>query len=408
MTTKLITTKRATIAAGILAIVTTTTYMTTGTKPQKAPKDQTTLFISDLRDSFPSTIPGSLRWAIAIAEPNSKIVFNIGGEIHLVADLRIKTPGITIDGSTAKGGGITITGHQVSICNTSGVRLRHLRMRSGDGYVSEAERKKVHGEHDSYIGVPGRKDSQDTGGVRSLVVFTENGGKCSDIVVENCSIENSTDDNGAVWGDCRGVVFRECIFAGGYAKVYRGDKAIDNSKGFISGNDPGLPVMDYPDYLTLDRCLFANVAGRAPDISGGNARVVNCVIATGIYGNLVTNAKADIIGNYLLSMPNHPWTVPDRIFTADPAKAKPGAYYFADNWLDGKGVSPSIGVSGKGLMQLPAEYYRSSPWTAPTKDRILSATEAMKDVLLNAGCTKPVRDKADQAVIDSVASQISK
>lgn len=81
--------------------------------------------VTNLNDSG----PGSLRAAIDAEGPRI-VIFRTAGTIHLLSNLNINNPFISIAGQSAPGGGICIAGLSLNI-NTHDVVLRHLRVRRG-------------------------------------------------------------------------------------------------------------------------------------------------------------------------------------------------------------------------------------------------------------------------------------
>ncbi|MBB4084096.1 pectate lyase [Brevundimonas lenta] len=91
------------------------------------------LRVTNLDDSG----PGSLRAAVEADGPRT-IVFDIGGTIRLASPLRIRRGRVTIAGQTAPGGGITLR-DQPLIIATDDVVVRHIRSRLGDESGIEAD-----------------------------------------------------------------------------------------------------------------------------------------------------------------------------------------------------------------------------------------------------------------------------
>jgi hypothetical protein len=352
---------------------------TSAAGPAKS-RPSTEILVTSLEDYSPNQqpIPGTLRFAIERGVRPCVIRFAVSGSILLKTHLTIVAPFIAIDGSTAPGDGITICRWQVVVANTHNVILRHLRFRCGDGWPSEAQLIREHGE----------------GGQRSFLVIGDKPKPVHNVLVEHCSIQNSTDDNGSVWNNCRNIVFRYCIFSGGHGKT---------SKAFLAGSEPTRPRPDYPDWLTLDRCLFSDTWGRVPDISGGICHLTNNVIVAPIQGGKFSHAKANIIANYLISKRNHPWTRPDRVLVGLPETLREDSLFVSDNYLDGRRCIDlkTIGVVNQGETFLPAQILRKQPW--PGAPSTKPAPQNLKDVLQNAGCTLPRRDSHDLQLIERIS-----
>jgi len=334
-------------------------------------------------------IVGSIRWALANAPTPGIIRFAVGGPINLKWTLSIKRPDLEIDGSTAPGGGITFQRQQFDVRDTHDIVLRHLRFRSGDGFVNDADRVAAHGQ---YYDV---HSSTFSGGQRSLVILGEYG-PCRNVRIENCSIQNSTDDNGVVAGDCAEVTFFRCLFSGGYTQL---------SKGLLCYGMPGGPVPSHPQWVTVQQCLFVNQWARMPDMAGETVHLVNNVILRPMQGGRLTHAKANVVGNCLFTMPNHPWGPNvERVLTMVNGTFSVGALFISDNLVDGLfgNASNVVGISNQGSTPLPLGTFRADPFPQLPAD-IVSAPQALMDVLTNAGCSGPGRDEIDLTEIDRAA-----
>ncbi len=358
--------------------------------PPAAP--QRVLNVTTLQDYGPGErpIPGSIRYVLERARGPAIVRFTVGGGIHLKKKLVISTPYLAIDGSAAPAPGITFYQHQVEVADTEHVVLRHLRFRCGDGFVDDAARRAVHGHYDGSKGPY-------NGGWRSLLIIGDGKRPTHDVLVENCSIQNSTDDNGSVWDDCRRITFRRCLFSGGYASF---------TKGLLVGSSPGRPNVEDPAYVYIDQCLFAFMKGRAPDLSGGIVQITNNVICGSRQGGLVSMARGNFVNNYFLTLPDHPWGAnADRLLTGDPT-GREAAFYFAGNVQDGVPNDRHIlGVRNKAQSDLPDRLFRATPWPG-LPEKLLTADEALRAVLENAGCTLPVRDDHDREVIQRVRERV--
>lgn len=358
--------------------------------PPAAP--QRVLNVTTLQDYGPGErpIPGSIRFVLERARGPAIVRFTVGGGIHLKNKLVISTPYLAIDGSAAPAPGITFYQHQVEVLGTHHVVLRHLRFRCGDGFPTESSRRHAHGDYEG-------KSGHASGGWRSLLIISDGKRPTHDVLVENCSIQNSTDDNGSVWDDCRRITFRRCLFSGGYASF---------TKGLLVGSSPGRPNVDDSAYVIIYQCLFAFMKGRAPDVSGGIVQVTNNVICGSRQGGLVSMARGNFVNNYFLTLQDHPWGAKaDRLLTTD-LTGREGAYYLAGNTVDGvPGDRHVIGVRNQGQQDVPDRMLRAAPWPG-LPDKLLTADEALRAVLENAGCTVPVRDDHDRKVIQGVRERV--
>ena len=341
-----------------------------------------TVYVTSLADAprLATQTPGSFRGVLAEADSAFKrdglcttIRFKVSGDLALAEPLAIATPWLIVDGTPTmpnpKGWvGITFTRYQVGVVNTHDVTLRHLRFRCGEGWPTDAEAIKAHGP----------------GGQRSLCVYAgldvagvPGPAVVSDILVEYCSIERSTDDNSCVWNDCRRVKFRGCIFAGNRQTP---------AKAFLGGADPDKPAPNDPKWLTLERCLFADYQVRGPDIRGGVCNLVNCVFVGPYQGARFVKARVNLVGNYILSKRSHPWGgAADRPFVVYPEPENRSSIVDRDNWLNGRpaGVTQIVGIVNRGQTAPPIEYFWSSIGAKPAAE---AANVAFPRVLAEAGC----------------------
>ena len=359
---------------------------TTQPATQDAAPTYPILRVRSLADTGPEEklIPWTLRWALdAVAGPRS-IRFETGGVINLKQPLYVRDPYVHVDGRTTDGRGITIQRSQFGVVETHDVLIEHMRFRAGDGFASKDELWRDHRLPDS-------------GGWRSLLVIGSPKRAAHHVTVRHCSIENSSDDNGSCWGNCRDIVFYYCIFAGGHNR---------NTKAFLGGADPGEPPPDDPRWLTLDHCLLTETNCRAPDLHGGLFRLVNCAMVAPGQGARLTYARGDVIANWLVSKRPHTWPHPDRVLVVDPANTKPRSLYCSGNWLDGAPAPDRLlGVVNQGETDPPPELFSDAPLR---KDPCHPdpPEQAIRDILDRAGCLP--RDEQDRALIDRVRERVER
>jgi hypothetical protein len=74
---------------------------------------------------------GSLRWAIEQGGPRI-VRFQVGGVFELESNLRVTEPFLTLDGSAAPEGGVTLKDGALLILGTHDIVVRYLRVRPGD------------------------------------------------------------------------------------------------------------------------------------------------------------------------------------------------------------------------------------------------------------------------------------
>lgn len=77
-------------------------------------------------------VEGTLRWALRSGDDSPRIVlFKTCGTIYLTSKLAFAHPNVTIDGSTAPGGGVCIAGYKFAVSKPN-VIIRYMRFRAGD------------------------------------------------------------------------------------------------------------------------------------------------------------------------------------------------------------------------------------------------------------------------------------
>ena len=83
----------------------------------------TVYHVTNLNDS------GAGSFRDAVSQSNRIVVFDVGGVINITSQL-VFSNNITVAGQTAPGGGITVSGHGVSLSNRNNVIVRYVRFRS--------------------------------------------------------------------------------------------------------------------------------------------------------------------------------------------------------------------------------------------------------------------------------------
>ena len=131
------------------------------------------LTVTSLEDSG----AGTLRWAVEEVEGPRVVVFGVEGEIALRDAIAVDRPFLTIDGRTAPGDGVLVTGARLHV-RAGHVIVTGMQFSPGDG--------------------PGGDDPRNRDGL-SL------GTGAHDVLVTGNSFTWSVDENVAVWGDVRDV-----------------------------------------------------------------------------------------------------------------------------------------------------------------------------------------------------------
>lgn len=306
-----------------------------------------TVHVTSIEDSG----PGSLREAIS--KPNRTIVFDVRGIIRLKSNLSVSS-GVTINGQSAPGEGITLYGRSVSFSGQSNVIVRYLRFREG---------------------ISGDK------------------GKCSvnlsggnDMIFDHCSIE---------WGrwDCLGltrgshdITFQDCIIGAG----------IDPQRfGSLS---------DTVTNITYVRNLWINNQSRNPKAKGRIQYINNVVYNWGVCGLVGGHSEADhfldVVGNYFIAGPNSGLHAVGEFKTTDHVFQKDNLVDANKNGkLDGRALRAEDFGSGQEAPTM-AQGLTVGPLNNVT---IEPASVAFSNVIAHAGCSLH-RDSVDTKLIEEVSS----
>jgi len=318
------------------------------------------LAVTTLADSG----PGSLRAAAIAAGPRS-IRFEVAGLITLSAPLVIREPFVTIDGSTAPGGGVCIRGDEVSI-RTHDVIVRHLRFRPGD--------------------IAGKE-------VDALNVMDDS----HHVLIDHVSASWAVDENLSASGGIHDVTIQWSIIAEGlnrsvHAKGAHGYGSLVRAVGGV----------------TLHHNLWAHNDSRNPRLGDnyGNGPfpvfdVRNNVIydfgsiASGMTGDRLS---ANYVNNYIRPGPSSRGARGVIVLT-DTAQA---SFYVEGNVIDRRDGTPDRALfdrterEGRPLVTLVDRPFPAPP--VPTT----AAAVALKEVLADAGATRPRRDAVDARLVREV------
>jgi len=318
------------------------------------------LAVTTLADSG----PGSLRAAAIAAGPRT-IRFEVAGLITLTAPLVIREPFVTIDGSTAPGGGVCIRGDEVSI-RTHDVIVRHLRFRPGD--------------------IAGKE-------VDALNVMDDS----HHVLIDHVSASWAVDENLSASGGIHDVTIQWSIIAEGlnrsvHAKGAHGYGSLVRAVGGV----------------TLHHNLWAHNDSRNPRLGDnyGNGPfpvfdVRNNVIydfgaiASGMTGDRLS---ANYVNNYIRPGPSSRGARGVIVLT-DTAQA---SFYVEGNVIDGRdGTTDRALFDRTELEGRPLVTLVDRPFPAPPVPTTAAAV-ALKEVLADAGATKPRRDAVDTRLVREV------
>ena len=202
-------------------------------------------------------VEGTLRWALRTGDDTPRtVLFRTCGTIYLTSTLSLNNGNITIDGSTAPGGGICIAGYPVKLSKPN-IIVRYLRFRAGD--------------------LPNKS-------MTSLDVENTH-----HIIIDHCSLTWSMEENLTMY-DCDSTTVQWTIISEG----------LYNSK-----NDKG--ARSYAtqwggEHGTMHHCLISNVNNRTPRFNG----VRNESVTRGAHDQFVDN---EFVNNVIFN-----WGKPNSIY----------------------------------------------------------------------------------------------
>ena len=329
--------------------------------------------------------PGSLRWACEQGGARI-VVFNVAGIIRIKTPLIIRAPYITIAGQTAPGDGVCVAGESVWI-NTHDVIIRYMRFRRGETWV---------GRRDDAIG----------------------GNPIGNIMIDHVSASWGLDENMSMYrhmyNDSTGkaaedklptvnITIQNSIFS----------EALDTWNHAFGSTLGG-------ENCTFMRNLWASNAGRNPSIGWyGIFNFVNNVVFNWVHRSIDGGdyrAQYNIINNYFKPGPATPKNnVGHRILKPESGRSKLKYQVYGRAYVDGnimEGYPEITADNWNGGVQVEelsnaGPYKDDMKWPKPlpmAPMTILSAEEANKYVLDNAGATLPVRDAVDKRVVKQAAT----
>jgi hypothetical protein len=338
------------------------------------------LVVTNLNDDG----PGSLRWACEQGGARI-VVFNVAGIIRIKTPIIIRAPYITIQGQTAPGDGVCVAGESFWL-NTHDVIIRYMRFRRGETWV---------GRRDDAIG----------------------GNPIGNIMIDHVSASWGLDENMSMYrhmyNDSTGkiedkfptvnITIQNSIFS----------EALDTWNHAFGSTLGG-------ENCTFMRNLWANNAGRNPSIGwNGVFNFANNVIFNWVHRSIDGGdyrAQYNIINNYFQPGPATPKNnVGHRILKPESGRSKLkykvyGRAYVNGNVMEGYPEITANNWNG-GVqveeMKNTGEYTANIKWPNPLPMpavTLLTATDAKKYVLENAGATLPVRDAVDTRIVKQVAT----
>ncbi|MFM2327044.1 MAG: hypothetical protein RIR31_1246, partial [Bacteroidota bacterium] len=307
------------------------------------------------------------------------------GIIRIKTPIIIRAPYITIQGQTAPGDGVCVAGESFWL-NTHDVIIRYMRFRRGETWV---------GRRDDAIG----------------------GNPIGNIMIDHVSASWGLDENMSMYrhmyNDSTGkiedkfptvnITIQNSIFA----------EALDTWNHSFGSTLGG-------ENCAFIRNLWANNAGRNPSIGwNGVFNFANNVMFNWVHRSIDGGdyrAQYNIINNYFQPGPATPKnTVGHRILKPESGRSKLKEKYYGRAYVNGNVMEgyPAITKDNwNGGVQVEEEdgagkYAANLKWPKPLPMppiTLLTATEARKYVLANAGATLPVRDAVDTRIVKQVTT----
>ena len=322
------------------------------------------------RESAVSTLadsgPGSLRAAVSAPGPRI-VVFTVAGLITLDSPLVIREPFLTLDGASAPGDGVCVRGDEVSI-RTHDVIVRYMRFRPGDITGREVDALNVMGESHHVIidhvsaswGVD--EDLSASGAIHDVTIQWS-------LIAEG--LNHSVHSKGAHG-------YGSLVRAVGGVTLHHNLWAHNDSRNPRLGDNYGNPP--YPVFDVRNNVIYDHGA-----------------IASGMTGD---HLSANFVGNYFRPGPSSNQTRGPIALTDTAAVT----YFVRDNRVEGRDALTAdnaklfdrIHLAGRTLVTLVTR-----PFPAPAV-RTTNAVDALREVLADAGATRPRRDAVDARIVRDV------
>ncbi len=300
--------------------------------------------VTNLKDSG----AGSFRDAVSVS--NRIVVFDVGGVINIGERIVIKK-NIYIAGQTAPGGGITIYGNGVALNGDSGNNIiRYIRIRMGKNGESKKDALAISAGQNYMLdhvsiswGIDGTLDVNGTG-------------------IDNLSVQNSI--------------------------VGQGINIINHSTGGLMQSGK----------WSIIRSLYIDNKTRNPKARGTheciNSVFYNWASDGYIMGDTDGPSECNLIGNYFIYGPSS--SSNSHITNTTSAFQ----VYGKDNWVDN---NKNGALDGTLITDYKTATVVNSPFSHPGVSKVLSAQDALKNVIDNVGASK-VRDAVDKFLIDELVS----
>ncbi|MGF7230131.1 pectate lyase family protein [Arachidicoccus sp.] len=292
----------------------------------------------------------------AVSAPNRIVVFDVSGTVFLKTSVNVSS-NITINGQTAPGEGITLSGQSVRFSKAHDIIVRYLRL---------------HGSINMARG--------------SCVLIADS---ANNIIFDHMSVVWGRWDNVHIKGS-HNITLQYCIIGEGIDPQRFG------------------ALLEGPVDLSIHHCLWIDNQSRNPKAKAKIQLINNVVYNWGhsglIGGHSAGNHFQDVINNYFIEGPSSNeqflamFTKTDHVFQK--------GNYFDNNkngQLDGRLVDDTDFLNaGKG-----ATIIHQASCSPRIKVSVESAKKAYENILKNVGCSK-VRDAVDQQLISQLSSLGSK
>ncbi|NLG18689.1 MAG: T9SS type A sorting domain-containing protein [Fibrobacter sp.] len=300
--------------------------------------------VTNLADSG----PGSLRDAVSVS--NRIVVFTVGGVINISDRIVIKK-NIYIAGQTAPGGGITIYGNGVALNGDSGNNIiRYIRIRMGQNGESKKDALAISAGQNYMLdhvsiswGIDGTLDVNGTG-------------------IDNVSLQNSI--------------------------VGQGINIINHSTGGLMQSGK----------WSIIRSLYIDNKTRNPKARGTHECINSVFYNWGTNGYIMGDteglSECNLIGNYFIYGPSS--SSGSHITNTTAAFH----VYGKDNWVDD---NKNGKLDGTLMTSYKTATVMSSPYNHPGVSKLLSAQDALENVIDNVGASI-VRDAVDDFLINELVS----
>ncbi|HEX6287662.1 MAG TPA: hypothetical protein VFZ66_00655 [Herpetosiphonaceae bacterium] len=329
------------------------------------------LYVTTLADAG----PGSLRSALTASGPRT-VLFQVAGTITLRDDIAITAPFLTIAGQSAPGEGVQIQGGMLMI-RTHDVVIRYLRLRPGDAPTTSAV---------------ATRDALAINGTDRDAVYN--------VVLDHCSLVWGPDIGGAsILNGAHDITIQHAIIGEGLY-LSNHPEATPAQHGHSFGlNITQLTTDVYPTRITLHHNLLTTSDQRMPQIMGGALiEVVNNVVYNWGVSPAQGNPRSlNLINNLFIKGPMTTTLLAWETRTnSENPTLRPGSVYEQGTVTEGF-------TTVRGNPQTVYATARFVPYSLRTAQ---TAHDAYRWILQDAGATRPVRDSADQRIIDNVRTRM--